>query len=307
MSIYQYLQKKAAWIEPHQYRLWQTFTPVSYQKTEYYHEPSTSVNKAPQNRRYRHNRSASQSNGSAQFDAREQQVTTFQIIDKSDEIMISEYMKYEKLREAAQAGDEYSKALFLVTLPPRPLQMHKPAPQLLSRHTTTYRLRDNFTGYEYIHDQPAILRMKHFALLFASTLLHPFAVAGMMLVDSLAMSYCFACALVTALLDPISSLDYCRMGAKIGIAMLSKPIGWLGLVASNTIGLLFPNTGRKLYANLERDLYWTYVFAPCFQPASSAYMAGAFVCVKPIDRRTSDKNGDIEHLLGGPANKANAW
>ena len=50
--------------------------------------------------------------------------------------------------------------------------MHKPAPQLLSRHTTTYRLRDNFTGYEYIHDQPFILRMKHFALLFASTLLH---------------------------------------------------------------------------------------------------------------------------------------
>lgn len=265
MSLYQYLQKKATWIEPHEYRLWQTFTPASYQKTEYYHEPVTSVS---------------------------------QITDKSYEIRKSEY---EKLRKAAQAGDEISKGLFSVTLQPEPY------PQLLRRCTTTYRLRDNFTGYEYIHDQPAILRMKHFALLFASTLLHPFAVAGMMLVDSFAMSYCFACAFVTALFAPISSLDYCRMGAKIGIAMLSKPIGWLGLVASNTIGLLFPNTGRKLYANLERDLYWTYVFAPCFQPVSSAYMAGAFECAKPIDRRTSDKDGDIVHLLGGTANKANAW
>jgi hypothetical protein len=265
MSLYQYLQKKSAWIEPHEYRLWQTFTPASYQKTECYHEPVTSVS---------------------------------QITDKSYEKRKSEY---DKLRKAAQAGDENSKELFSVTLPPEPY------PQLLRRCTTTYRLRDNFTGYEYIHDQPAILRMKHFALLFTSTLLHPFAVVGMMLVDSLAMSYCFACALVTALFAPISSLDYCRMGAKIGIAMLSKPIGWLGLVASNTIGLLFPNTGRKLYANLERDLYWTYVFAPCFQPASSAYMAGAFECAKPIDRRTSDKDGDIGHLLRGSANEVNAW
>lgn len=259
MSLYQYLQQKSAWIEPSDYRLWQTFTPISYQEKKTYYAPVRAAKNADPNQRYRRN-SARQLDGSTQFDARERYSST-----------------------------------------------PEPARQLLTRIVTTPRLRDNFTGYEYIHDHPMVLRVKHFALLFASTLLHPFAIAGLMLVDSFAMSYCFARALVTAPFAPVSSLDYCRIGAKIGIAMLSKPMGWLGLVASNTIGLLFPNTGRKLYANLERDLYWNFVFAPCFQPASSAYMAGAFRCAKPIDRRTSDDNGDIEHLLGSTANKANAW
>ncbi|HAV93440.1 MAG TPA: hypothetical protein DCW33_01065, partial [Proteobacteria bacterium] len=63
MSLYQYLQQKSAWIEPSDYRLWQTFTPISYQEKKIYYAPVRAAKNAGHYQRYRRN-SARQLDGS---------------------------------------------------------------------------------------------------------------------------------------------------------------------------------------------------------------------------------------------------
>lgn len=128
-------------------------------------------------------------------------------------------------------------------------------------------LKDLATGYVYPYQPTGLVWSKHLFMLIPSLVFHTLAMPLLILSDWRSSSYYSLSALVW-FADGCAAMGYHQLKSATSLFLSSflKPFTLVGILASHLIGLVAPQIGRKLYASLERQLYWTGKLIPSFQP-----------------------------------------
>ena len=128
-------------------------------------------------------------------------------------------------------------------------------------------LKDPATGYLYPYQPTGLVWSKHLFMLIPSLVFHTLAMPLLILSDWRSSSYYSLSALVW-FADGCAAMGYHQLISATSLFLSSflKPFTLVGILASHLIGLVAPQIGRKLYASLERQLYWTGKLIPSFQP-----------------------------------------
>ena len=128
-------------------------------------------------------------------------------------------------------------------------------------------LKDPATGYVYPYQSNGLVWSKHLFMLIPSMVFHTLAMPLLILSDWWSSSYYSLSALVW-FADGCAAMGYHQLKSATSLFLSSflKPFALVGILASHLIGLVAPQIGRKLYASLERQLYWTGKLIPSFQP-----------------------------------------
>ena len=165
-----------------------------------------------------------------------------------------------------------------------------------------YFIQDTSTGYCYLDEEGNLVRQKHLALLIATPFVHFLGLLTMMGVDTVVAVSCFGRVIYQLFLGNFKHC--CEVGGQLGLRVggfFCKPVVWCSMIMVNASGLFFPLGGRKLYATLERTVYWRPVLAPCFQPVMQVTNKQREV---PKDCRKNEtvEVNTPEHFFGG-----NTW
>ena len=151
-----------------------------------------------------------------------------------------------------------------------------------------------------------MLRYKLAVLIMPSFLLHFFGVLSMMAIDAVAF-------VTTGCRVMINTCSRNRTGRIVSTAQCLtrfanfwiKPLQWVGIVTTSVCGVVFPLSCRKLYASIERDVYWRPVLAPCFQPLSKK--GNTYKKIPADCRKCEEDLGPISHLFAGEVNQPGLW
>ena len=128
-------------------------------------------------------------------------------------------------------------------------------------------LIDPATGYLYPYQPTALVWSKHLVMLIPSLAFHALAMPLLVLSDWRASCYYMFSSLVWYA-DGCGDMGYYQFKSAFTLLLSSflKPLLLVGILASHLIGLVAPQIGRKLYASLERQLFWSGKLIPSFQP-----------------------------------------
>ena len=171
---------------------------------------------------------------------------------------------------------------------------------------TDYFIQDASTGYCYLDEEGGLVRKKHLALLITAPFIH--------FLGFIIMMGCDVVVGLTALLRATTLLCQGKLARakhivgqfamRVGGIMV-KPLGWGVMVASNIIGLMLPLSGKKVFASIERAVYWRPILAPCFQPLMAIQSQQKAI---PADfRKQVDKVGNIKHMFSQEKGVSNTW
>ncbi|HAV93439.1 MAG TPA: hypothetical protein DCW33_01060 [Proteobacteria bacterium] len=128
-------------------------------------------------------------------------------------------------------------------------------------------LIDPATGYLYPYQPTALVWSKHLVMLIPSLVFHMLAMPLLVLSDWRASCYYMFSSLVWYADGCVSHGNHqLKSAIVLFLSSFLKPFALLGILSSHVIGLVAPQVGRKLYASLERHLYWSGKLIPSFQP-----------------------------------------
>ena len=131
---------------------------------------------------------------------------------------------------------------------------------------------DLSTGDVYWKDSKRVTRLKCLGLAAATPIVHA---VGLTL--NLANRVAKVISLAHFWHPSASHLSFAEKCCSCGRDLLRiafTPFIYLGLELSAVYGLIFPKSGKKLYATFERCAYGKELLAPCFQPYATKHLGG---------------------------------